>query len=79
MWPSLSAVFSSFCLVYLLFFDRALLALGNILFLIGVFLIIGSQKTYIFFYQAKQKARFTIFPSWCLLNTVEMDIFGLYN
>ncbi|CCD24022.1 Got1p NDAI_0C03620 [Naumovozyma dairenensis CBS 421] len=31
------------------FFDRALLALGNILFLIGVLLIIGPHKTYNFF------------------------------
>lgn len=42
------------------FFDRALLALGNILFLIGVLLIIGPQKTYVFFTRPT-KRRGTIF------------------
>ena len=33
----------------LMFFDRSMLAMGNILFLIGLTLIIGPQKTFIFF------------------------------
>ncbi|KKA28921.1 hypothetical protein TD95_002481 [Thielaviopsis punctulata] len=42
----------------MLFFDRAMLAMGNILFLIGLTLIIGPQKTMMFFAR-KQKARGT--------------------
>jgi len=33
----------------LMFFDRAMLAMGNILFIIGLTLIIGMQKTFVFF------------------------------
>ncbi|KAL1874540.1 Golgi Transport [Diaporthe australafricana] len=41
-----------------LFFDRAMLAMGNILFLIGLTIIIGPQKTLLFFAR-KQKAKGT--------------------
>ncbi|KAL5615383.1 hypothetical protein BROUX41_005431 [Berkeleyomyces rouxiae] len=42
----------------MMFFDRAMLAMGNILFLIGLTLIIGPQKTMMFFAR-KQKAKGT--------------------
>ncbi|KKP07279.1 hypothetical protein THAR02_00603 [Trichoderma harzianum] len=42
----------------MLFFDRAMLAMGNILFLIGLTIIIGPQKTF-FFFARKQKAKGT--------------------
>lgn len=42
----------------LLFFDRSMLAMGNILFLIGLTIIIGPQKTLLFFAR-KQKAKGT--------------------
>ncbi|EFX02879.1 got1 family protein [Grosmannia clavigera kw1407] len=42
----------------MLFFDRSMLAMGNILFLIGLTIIIGPQKTLVFFAR-KQKAKGT--------------------
>ncbi|KAK1641102.1 Got1-like family protein [Colletotrichum phormii] len=42
----------------MMFFDRAMLAMGNILFLIGLTIIIGPQKTLLFFAR-KQKAKGT--------------------
>jgi hypothetical protein len=42
-----------------MFFDRAMLAMGNILFLIGIPLILGPQKTLLFFLRP-QKARGTL-------------------
>ncbi|KAI7155235.1 hypothetical protein KC349_g7129 [Hortaea werneckii] len=40
----------------ILFFDRALLAMGNILFLVGVTMLLGPQRTFLFFAR-KQKWR----------------------
>ncbi|TKA46373.1 hypothetical protein B0A54_02204 [Friedmanniomyces endolithicus] len=40
----------------ILFFDRALLAMGNILFLIGITLLLGPARTFAFFAR-KQKWR----------------------
>jgi len=42
----------------MLFFDRAMLAMGNILFLIGLTIIIGPNKTMVFFAR-KQKLKGT--------------------
>jgi hypothetical protein len=41
------------------FFDAAFLAMANILFIIGIFLIIGTQKT-LYFFTRPQKVRGTI-------------------
>ncbi|KAK3987854.1 Got1/Sft2-like family-domain-containing protein [Cladorrhinum sp. PSN332] len=43
----------------MLFFDRAMLAMGNILFLIGLTIIIGPSKTALFFAR-KQKLQGTL-------------------
>ncbi|KZF21215.1 Got1 family protein [Xylona heveae TC161] len=42
----------------IMFFDRAMLAMGNILFLLGLTLIIGPQKT-LYFFMRQQKLKGT--------------------
>jgi len=70
----------------ILFFDRALLALGNILFVSGLTLIIGPQKTF-YFFARKQKLRGTIcflggiilvFCKWPFIGML-VETFGFLN
>lgn len=71
------------------FFDRALLALGNILFLIGVVLIIGTQKTLIFFSRPNKRRGSIFFIFGILLILMKhtflgfiiesLGIFGLFG
>ncbi|KAH9971076.1 hypothetical protein BGW80DRAFT_508175 [Lactifluus volemus] len=70
----------------MLFFDGALLALGNILFLGGLFLIIDPQKTF-YFFARKNKLRGTacffggillVFLKWQAIG-VFVEMFGFLN
>jgi len=70
----------------LLFLDRGLLAIGNILFLVGVSLIIGLQKTFVFFFQQRKLKGtipflggiFLVIIGWPFVGMV-MEIFGFIN
>jgi hypothetical protein len=70
----------------LLFFDKGLLAIGNILFLGGVTLVIGFQKTILFF-SRKEKIRGTVcfflgitlvFLKWTFFGMI-IEIFGFIS
>ncbi|KAF5344173.1 hypothetical protein D9757_005693 [Collybiopsis confluens] len=70
----------------MLFFDGALLALGNILFISGLTLIIGPRKTF-YFFARKEKLRGTIcflggillvFIKWPFIGMI-VETFGFLN
>jgi hypothetical protein len=70
----------------ILFFDAALLALGNVLFTAGITLLIGPQKTF-YFFARKQKLRGTlcffagmllVFARWTFIGML-VEIFGFLN
>merc|ERR1712224_22023 len=54
-----------------MFFDRGLLAMGNLLFLCGVMLIIGPQKTYRFFFQWRK-----VKGTACFLGGIALVMYG---
>ncbi|KAJ3281760.1 Golgi Transport [Rhizoclosmatium sp. JEL0117] len=70
----------------LMLFDSGLLAIGNIMFLAGLFLLIGIQKTYAFFARP-QKLRGTlcffggillVFVRWPVVG-MGVEVFGFVN
>lgn len=70
----------------LLFFDAALLALGNVLFTSGITLLIGPQKTF-YFFARREKLRGTVcffagmilvFARWTFVGML-VEMFGFLN
>ena len=60
----------------LMFFDRSMLAMGNILFLIGLTLIIGPQKTFIFFARRNKLKGTAAFLSGIILILLRWPLTG---
>ncbi|KAL2038688.1 hypothetical protein N7G274_008446 [Stereocaulon virgatum] len=60
----------------IMFFDRAMLAMGNILFLVGLTLIIGLQKTAVFFARRQKWNGTAAFVAGILLILVRWPLVG---
>ncbi|OQD75845.1 hypothetical protein PENDEC_c006G01970 [Penicillium decumbens] len=60
----------------LMFFDRSLLAMGNILWLIGLILIIGVQKTIVFFTRPQKLKGTAAFTAGVLLILLRWPLTG---
>jgi Got1/Sft2-like family len=60
----------------LLFFDRAMLAMGNILFIIGLTLIIGAPKTLAFFARRQKFKGTAAFAGGILLILMRWPLVG---
>ncbi|KAB2579817.1 Protein transport protein GOT1 [Lasiodiplodia hormozganensis] len=60
----------------MMFFDRALLAMGNILFICGLTLLIGLQKTLLFFARRQKIAGTAAFVTGILLILLRWPLIG---
>ncbi|EKG20056.1 Vesicle transport protein Got1/SFT2-like protein [Macrophomina phaseolina MS6] len=60
----------------IMFFDRALLAMGNILFICGLTLLIGLQKTLLFFARRQKIAGTAAFLTGILLILMRWPLIG---
>ncbi|KAK6436266.1 Golgi Transport [Oleoguttula sp. CCFEE 5521] len=61
----------------ILFFDRALLAMGNILFLIGITLLLGPQRTFVFFARKNKWKGSLAFWAGIVLILVKWTLIGM--
>ncbi|KAK3517947.1 hypothetical protein QTP70_028353, partial [Hemibagrus guttatus] len=69
----------------ILFFDKALLAIGNILFVVGLAFVIGLERTFRFFFQKhKMKATsfflggvFVVLIGWPIVGVV-LEFYGFF-
>lgn len=67
-----------FLLLGLIFlFDRALLAMGNILFLIGITLLLGPQRTFLFFARRQKWRGSAAFWAGVLLILMRWTFIGI--
>lgn len=81
-WQRVGLMVTAFGLFFLFFgvvmmFDRALLAFGNLLFVTGVALVIGVQKTISFFFQARKIKGTTCFLGGILVVLLGWTIIGM--
>lgn len=60
----------------MMFFDRAMLAMGNILFLLGLLILIGPQKTLLFFARRQKLKGTAAFSAGIMLILLRWAFFG---
>ncbi|XP_037667972.1 vesicle transport protein GOT1A [Choloepus didactylus] len=62
----------------LLYFDSVLLAFGNLLFLIGLTLIIGLRKTFLFFFQRHKLKGTSFFLGGVVIVLLRWPLLGMF-
>eukprot|EP01094_Clydonella_sp_ATCC50884_P022004 TRINITY_DN4968_c0_g1_i1.p1 TRINITY_DN4968_c0_g1~~TRINITY_DN4968_c0_g1_i1.p1 ORF type:complete len:143 (+),score=28.26 TRINITY_DN4968_c0_g1_i1:276-704(+) len=81
-WRQIGLMISGLGLFFLffgtvMFLDRALLAFGNLLFLVGLALVIGLQKTMVFFFQPRKMKGTCLFLGGIFLVLIKWPLIGM--
>ncbi|XP_055009494.1 golgi transport 1Ba isoform X2 [Boleophthalmus pectinirostris] len=61
----------------ILFFDKALLAIGNVLFVVGLAFVIGLERTFRFFFQRHKLKASSLFLGGVLIVLIGWPIIGV--